>query len=36
MFNKDEEVTTRFKDVAGMDEAKEVSSAASALCPSRS
>lgn len=23
MFNKDEEVTTRFKDVAGMDEAKE-------------
>lgn len=25
MFNKDEEVTTRFKDVAGMDEAKEVS-----------
>jgi AFG3 family protein len=24
MFNKDEEVSVRFKDVAGMDEAKEV------------
>ncbi len=24
MFNKDEAVTVRFKDVAGMDEAKEV------------
>ena len=25
MFNKDEAVSVRFKDVAGMDEAKEVS-----------
>ena len=24
MFNKDEDVLVRFKDVAGMDEAKEV------------
>jgi AFG3 family protein len=30
MFNKEEEVTIRFKDVAGMDEAKEVSFASNA------